>query len=72
VGHILSFFRNTGIELTANERLMAKVAVQEKSTLFKENRMIAFSGSFVVNALLPSEIGLGKSVSRGFGTLIPA
>ena len=51
---------------------MAKVQVQEKSTLFKENRMIAFSGSFVVNALLPAEIGLGKAVSRGFGTLIPA
>ena len=72
VGHILSFFRNTGIELSPNERLMAKVQVQEKSTLFKENRMIAFSGSFVVNALLPAEIGLGKAVSRGFGTLIRA
>jgi len=69
VGHILSFFRNTGVELNANERLMAKVNVEEKSTQFKENKMIAFSGSFIVNALLPDEIGLGKSVSRGFGTI---
>ena len=72
VGHILSFFRNTGIELSSNERLMTKVLVQEKSTLFKENRMIAFTGSFVVNAQLPAEIGLGKAVSRGFGTILPA
>ncbi len=69
VGHILSFFRNTNIELEPNERLMAKVNVREKSTNFKENKMIAFSGSFVVNALLPDEIGLGKAVSRGFGTI---
>ena len=71
VGHILSIFRNMGIELNANERLMAKADLQEKSTLFKENRMIAFMGSFVVNAKLPGEIGLGKAVSRGFGTIIP-
>jgi hypothetical protein len=70
VGHILSFFRNTAVELNANERLMAKLNVIEKSTKFKENKMIAFSGSFIVNALLPDEIGLGKSVSRGFGTII--
>lgn len=70
-GHILSFFRNMGIELTYNERLMAKVDLQEKSTLFKENKMVAFTGSFIVNASLPSEIGLGKSVSGGFGTIIP-
>lgn len=70
VGHILSFFRNTTIELGSHERLMAKVNVQEKSAHFKENKMVAFSGSFVVNALLPEEIGLGKSVSRGFGTVV--
>jgi len=69
VGHILSFFRNTRIELLSTERLMAKVDVREKSTQFKENKMIAFSGSFIVNALLPDEIGLGKAVSRGFGTI---
>ncbi|HEA30563.1 MAG TPA: DNA repair protein [Leeuwenhoekiella sp.] len=69
VGHILSFFRNTGIELDASERLMIKVKVHEKSTNFKENKMVAFSGKFIVNALLPNEIGLGKSVSRGFGTI---
>jgi len=72
VGHILSFFRNTGVELNANERLMAKVHVEEKSTQFKENKMVAFSGSFIVNALLPDEIGLGKAVSRGFGTITRA
>ena len=72
VGHILSFFRNTGIELSPSERLFAKTNLLEKSTLFKENKMVAFSGTFIVNAKLPGEIGLGKSVSRGFGTIIPS
>lgn len=71
VGHILSFFRNTSIELSPTERLMLKTNLNEKSTKFKETKMVAFTGTFIVNALLPSEIGLGKSVSRGFGTIIP-
>ncbi|MBW2961108.1 CRISPR-associated endonuclease Cas6 [Mesonia aestuariivivens] len=69
VGHILSFFRNMGVELSASERLMVKTNLQEKSTKFKENKMMAFTGSFIVNAELPEEIGLGKAVSRGFGTI---
>ena len=69
VGHILSFFRNMDIELSASERLMVKTNLQEKSTKFKENKMMAFTGSFIVNAELPEEIGLGKAVSRGFGSI---
>lgn len=69
VGHILSFFRNTGIELSTSERLMVKTNLQEKRTKFKENKMMAFTGSFIVNAELPQDIGLGKSVSRGFGSI---
>ncbi|GGE27279.1 CRISPR-associated endonuclease Cas6 [Psychroflexus planctonicus] len=69
VGHILSFFKNVGLELKINERLLMKVSVIEKKTNFKENKMFAFSGGFIVNAYLPNEIGLGKSVSRGFGTI---
>ena len=69
VGQVLSFFRNTEIELVSQERLMTKVEVQQKATTFKENKMIAFQGKFIINALLPDEIGIGKSVSRGFGTI---
>lgn len=68
IGNILGFYSNIKLQLTPEERLFAKVNIQEKSTKFKGNDMLAFSGSFVVNALLPDLIGLGKSVSRGFGT----
>ncbi len=69
IGHILSFFRNMKIELNKEEKLFARVDVIEKATNFKDNKMIAFAGKFVVNALLPDWIGLGKSSARGFGTI---
>ncbi|MCH8534725.1 MAG: DNA repair protein [Flavobacteriaceae bacterium] len=70
VGHVLSLFRNAGIELENSQRLMAKLNVEQKQTKFKDITMLAFTGSFVINAVLPEYIGLGKSVARGFGTVI--
>lgn len=70
IGNILGLYSNIKLQLAPEERLFAKVRVQEKSTKFKGNDMVAFSGNFVVNALLPELIGLGKSVSRGFGTVV--
>jgi hypothetical protein len=32
--------------------------------------MMAFEADFVTNAILPKTIGLGKSVARGFGTIV--
>lgn len=69
IGNILGFYSNINLQLKPEERLFAKVNVHEKSTKFKGNEMMAFSGSFVVNAFLPNYIGLGKSVSRGFGSI---
>src|SRR5699024_2155508 len=69
IGHILSFFRNMDIELQHNEQLMRKMKDKEKMSNYKGQKMMAFSGNFIVNALLPDGIGLGKSVSRGFGTI---
>lgn len=69
IGNILGFYSNIKLHLKPEERLFAKTNVYEKSTKFKGNEMLAFSGNFVVNALLPNDIGIGKSVARGFGTI---
>lgn len=69
VGQVLSFFKNIDLYLQPEERLMAKVATVEKTTAFKDQKMLVFSGQFVLNALLPNHIGIGKSVSRGFGSI---
>ena len=65
--NILSFYKGAGIWL--EDKVMAKGKFIEKETRFKDSRMLAFGGSFVTNAMLPVGVGLGKSVSRGFGTI---
>lgn len=69
IGHILGFFTNMGLKLSPEQRVMAKGNFAEKTTKFKGKHMLAFTGSFVTNALLPNYIGLGKSSARGFGTI---
>ena len=66
--NILSFYKGVGFR--AEEKIMATSKLIEKSTKFKDKNMLAFSGSFVTNAVLPKYIGIGKAVSRGFGTVI--
>lgn len=72
VGNMLSFFKNMGLFLEPQQRLMVHLQeVQPLEVSFKSQRMLAFKANLVTNALLPSAIGLGKSVSRGFGSLLP-
>jgi len=66
-GNCLSFFK--ALDIFVNTKLEARGSFTEKSTRFKNNRMIAFEGMFEINADLPDYIGLGKQVSRGFGTI---
>lgn len=67
VGNCLSFFKS--LDIFVDTKLKARGSFTEKSTRFKNNRMIAFDGMFEMNADLPDYIGLGKQVSRGFGTI---
>lgn len=69
IGQMLSFFTNIELQLKPEERLMTKVKVSERSSQLKGNRLIVFKGSFVSNAILPNHIGIGRSVSRGFGSI---
>ena len=65
--NVLSFYK--GIGFIAQDRIMVTGKFTEKSTMFKNKHMLAFSGSFVTNAIIPDYVGIGKSVSRGFGTV---
>lgn len=70
VGNMLSFFKGVGLFLPEGVRVMATVRPQaERLTGFKDNLMTAIGGEFTTNAVLPDWIGLGKSVSRGYGTV---
>ncbi|MBA7533185.1 hypothetical protein ES705_25420 [subsurface metagenome] len=52
-----------------NSKIMVNTRLKETSIKFKGKGMIGFLGAFQVNFKLPNYIGLGKSVSRGFGTI---
>jgi hypothetical protein len=67
--NILSFY--SGVDYWTTGTILATVQVQQKETRFKNQTMLAFEGTFTTNALLPEGIGLGKAVSRGFGSVIP-
>lgn len=69
VSNILAFYKSFDLLLPKEQRILLSLHVREKSTRFKDQQMLAFSGSFTTNALLPDFAGLGKSVARGFGTV---
>lgn len=65
--NMISFYK--GINFTVQEKILNKLHVTEHQTNFKNIQMLAFNGNFTTNAPLPDYIGLGKAVSRGFGTI---
>lgn len=65
--NILSFYKAVGLFVT--EKILVTGSFKPHNTNFKDNKMIVFSGSFTTNVQLPDYIGLGKSVSRGYGTI---
>jgi hypothetical protein len=65
--NILSFYK--GLSFRTSERIMVITRLEEKQTLFKNQSMLAFTGQFTSNAYLPEWAGIGKAVSRGFGTV---
>lgn len=72
---LLALFREFGVWLEPHERIMVRlgrfgVPMQERTTQFKNQTMVAFTGHFLTNVILPNGIGLGKAVSRGFGTVM--
>lgn len=67
IGNILSFAK--GINWWVKEQLIIETKLKEIEVNFKNQNMLGFKGCFYANVYLPEYIGLGKSVSRGFGTI---
>lgn len=66
-GNILSFYKS--FDYRVDKQIMVKPNVKERTTKFKDNTMLAFEGNFITNAIVPDHVGIGKAVSRGFGTV---
>jgi len=66
---LLATFREFGLWLEPHERIMVRLSVDERTTQFKNQTMVAFTGGLLANVVLPDGMGLGKAVSRGFGSV---
>lgn len=68
-GNLLSLSKGLGI--TVERRLRVDAHLREQPVQFKDETVLGFRGAFSVNFRIPPLLGLGKSVSRGFGTVCP-
>jgi hypothetical protein len=68
-GNIISFAK--GIRWNLDRQVKITIPRLRESRLFnfKDHQMMGFDLDFTANVLLPDGIGLGKSVSRGFGVI---
>ncbi len=69
IGNIISMSKSLGY--TVPETIKANIGnLKEVNTSLKGNPMLGFLGTFSVNFEIPDYWGIGKSVSRGFGTVV--
>ena len=68
-GNILSMAKYLDLQLSPDQRIKTELQLKKIKTNFKGKQMIGFKGIFKTNFRIPDGLGLGKSVSRGFGTI---
>lgn len=67
IGNLISISK--GLNYTVEEKLVAWIDFNECDVMLKWVKHAGFTGRFKVNFNIPDHLGLGKSVSRGFGTI---
>ena len=61
--------RCKGVVYTVKEKVKCWLNFKGKEVIKKGIKHIGFVGEFKVNFDIPDYLGLGKSVSKGFGTI---
>ena len=67
IGNILSMSKSLGY--TVADKIMVSSDTRLQLTKLKGRELSGFIGFFAANFQIPDFLGIGKSVSRGFGTL---
>lgn len=68
-GNILSMAKYLDCWLLKNQKIKIDIKLKETKVNLKGKSMTAFNGIFKTNFCLPDYLWLGKSVSRGFGSV---
>lgn len=66
-GNLLSMSKTLGY--TVPDTIKCDVDVELRHSKYKNIDFISFSGGFMANFLIPDFLGIGKGVSKGFGTV---
>ena len=67
IGNIITMSKGLSYVVSREIKLDAELA--EVRSSFKGRMITAFNGEFIANFNIPDLLGIGKSVSRGFGTI---
>lgn len=67
VGNVISMSK--GLGYTVDEKVHCWINLKEKEVMIKGIKHIGFIGEFKINFNIPNYLGIGKSVSKGFGTV---
>ncbi|WP_034438951.1 CRISPR-associated endonuclease Cas6 [Clostridium ihumii] len=67
IGNLISMSK--GLNYTVDKQIKCWINLSEKEVMLKGIKHIAFVGEFKTNFIIPDYLGIGKSVSRGFGTV---
>jgi len=70
IGNLLSMAKGLEYVVTEEIKVILDVSPTNERVRLKKVEMAAFTGSFVTNFTIPDYFGLGKSISRGFGTIV--
>lgn len=69
IGNILSMSKCLNHWLEKDQKIKVNYDIKEKEVFLKGKSMIGFEGIFKTNFLIPDYLGIGKSISRGFGSV---
>lgn len=67
IGNILSMSKS--LDYQVPEEIKCEVQVNIRKSRLKDVNVMTFIGSFCANFIIPDYLGIGKSVSRGFGAV---
>lgn len=68
-GNILSMSKSLDLYLKPDQRIDVDLKLEQTKVTLKGKQMTGFKGMFKANFLIPDYLGIGKSVSRGFGSI---
>jgi len=69
IGNLLSMSKYLNYWIKNDDQIDVELRLTETKTNFKGHAMIGFSGLFKTNFNIPDLLGIGKAVSRGYGTV---